>query len=160
MDELLTLMLIKAVHVVAASIWIGSIISLSLAVRVVRRFVGSPASIAISSEMGRRLRPLTRTSLYLAIVSGALLAIQRGFLSALLAFAFEYRPVVLVLLKVMLGTAVLILVEYHSSLGASIARIANANGARALRRRIVIVGWATVALSIAMAVLGTALRFG
>jgi uncharacterized membrane protein len=156
MDALLELTILKVVHVLSASIWIGSIVSLSLAVRVVRSVVGNPHSVTISAEMGRRLRPLTRTSLYMTLASGILMAYERGFLS----LDLHYRPVFVVLLKIVLGLSVLLAVGYHASLGSSLVRAKDANGLPKVRRRMSIVGWLTVTLSVILAVLGTVLRFG
>jgi len=160
MDALLALMILKVVHVLSASIWIGSIISISLAVRVVRATVGSPHSVTISAEIGRRLRPLTSTSLYLTLASGILLAYERGFLSGLLSLELNYRPVFVVLLKIALGISILLAVGYHTSLGSSLARTEDDNVLSKARRKMIIVGWSTVVLSVILAVLGTTLRFG
>ncbi len=160
MDALLALVILKVVHVLSASIWIGSIISLSLAVRVVRTTIGSPHSVTISAEIGRRLRPLTSTSLYLTLASGILLAYERGLLLGLLSLELDYRPVFVVLLKIALGISMLLAVGYHTSLGSSLARTEDDDALPKVRSRMVIVGWLTVALSVILAVLGTTLRFG
>jgi uncharacterized membrane protein len=153
MDALLVLKILKVIHVLSASLWIGSIVSLSLAVRVIRSVVGDPHSVTISAEMGRRLRPLTRTSLYMTLASGILLIYKKGFLSGLLSID-------IVFLKIVIGVSLLLLVWYHESLGSLLARIKDANSLPKVRRRMIIVGWLTVALSVILAVLGTVLRFG
>jgi putative copper export protein len=153
MDALLVLKILKVIHVLSASLWIGSIVSLSLAVRVIRSVVGDPHSVTISAEMGRRLRTLTRTSLYMTLASGILLIYKKGFLSGLLSID-------IVFLKIVIGVSLLLLVWYHESLGSLLSRIKDANSLPKVRRRMIIVGWLTVALSVILAVLGTVLRFG
>jgi uncharacterized membrane protein len=160
MDALLVLKILKVIHVLSASIWIGSIVSLSLAVRVVRSVVGNSHSVTISAEMGRRLRPLTRTSLYMTLASGILLVYKRGFLPGLLSLDIHYKPIFLVLLKIVIGISLLLAVLYHESLGSLLARTKDVNSLPKVRRRMIIVGWLTVAFSVILAIIGTILRFG
>ncbi|MEM4417089.1 MAG: hypothetical protein QXD32_03430 [Nitrososphaerota archaeon] len=157
LNPLTLLMILKGVHVTSAAVWIGSIISVSLAVRIVRSILAS-SSVEVSAELGRRLRPLTRTSLYLTLGSGLLLAAQRGFLTAL--FTWPQSPTAAIALaKAVLGLMLVLLVEYHSILGNRLAGAGGTLGASAARRRIYYVGWSAVMVSFALAVLGTILRF-
>ncbi|MEM0444078.1 MAG: hypothetical protein QXJ73_07965 [Candidatus Caldarchaeum sp.] len=158
-DYLTLLIVLKSVHVLSAALWIGSTVTISLVVKVVRSMAGGDDSAAISAELGRRLMPLTRASLYLTLVSGVLLALQRGFLAKALTLDLGYISVALTLLKLVLGASLLLMTHYHTSLGKVVARTGSGEKA-VLRLKLMIVGWSAVAISMALAVLGTSLRFG
>ncbi|GBC71406.1 hypothetical protein HRbin02_01187 [Candidatus Calditenuaceae archaeon HR02] len=156
-DPFTALIILKVVHVISAALWIGSIVSLSLAVRFLRNILGSN-SVKVSAELGRRLRPLTRASLYSTLASGLLLATQRGFLTDLSAL-LQQGSATIALAKALLGLTLLLMVNYHSALGEKVARALGPESATATRRRLIYVGWSTVGVSVALAVLGTMLRF-
>lgn len=145
---------LRIVHVLAAGVWLGGTVALV--------FAGVPAILTLEGEaragalatLGRRWRPLGWSAMGAAILSGLWLTELHGGLSrAALSTSFD-RLLLLKSALVVLLVAGAILHDYV--LGPLLARQLRAGDARApaTRRRLVIVGWLTFALTIAVPVLG------
>jgi putative copper export protein len=145
---------LRVLHLLSATVWVGGTVALV--------FVGVPAIRATEGEaratamraLGRRWRPLGWSAMGVAIVSGLWLTDRHGgFHSEALDTSFDRW----LMAK---SAAVLVLcagaVAHDYVLGPRLQRElrARASQAPATRRRLVVVGWANFALTLAVPVLG------
>lgn len=150
-------MLAAAVHVVllvfhllAAAVWVGgTVVLVFVAVPVVRRFEGE-ARATLLREVGRRWRPLGWGALGTLVLTGLLLADEdggfRGSFGAVLA-------VKVTLVALLIGAAA----AHDFVLGPRLAAQIRAGGQQTSRPALVLAGWTSFVLTLAVPVLGVAL---
>lgn len=145
---------VRIVHLLAATVWVGGTVALV--------FVGVPAVRATEGEaraaamrtLGRRWRPLGWSAMGIAILSGLWLTDRHGaFHSQALSTDFDRW------LMAKSGVVVLLCVGallHDYVLGPRLQRElrARAPGAPVTRRRLVVVGWANFALTVAVPIMG------
>ena len=145
---------LRVVHLLAATVWVGGSVALV--------FVGVPAIRATEGEaraaamrtLGRRWRPLGWSAMGLAVLSGLWLTDRHGgFHDAALGTAFDRWLMVKSGLVVLLVAGSLV---HDYVLGPRLQRElrARAPEAVATRRRLVLVGWFSFGLTIAVPVVG------
>ena len=145
---------LRIVHVLSAAVWVGGTVALV--------FVGVPAIRALEGEararamraLGRRWRPLGWSAMGLAILSGLWLTDQHGGLNRQALDTEFDRWLIAKSALVVLLVAGAVLHDYV--LGPRLQRELREGAPRApaTRRRLVAVGWANFALTIAVPVLG------
>jgi putative copper resistance protein D len=144
---------VRIVHLLAAAVWVGGTVALVfVGVPAIRRLEGEARSTAMRA-LGRRWRPLGWGSMGALVASGLLLADEHGVLTSSALFDTDFGRVVLVkalLVAVLIGGAVL----HDFVLGPRVQRELRAEGRSGTRPRLVAVGWANFALTIAVPVLG------
>ena len=142
-----------AVHVLAAAVWVGGTVALVfVAVPIVRSLEGAQRA-ALLAELGRRWRPLGWGALAVLVATGTGLASEHGaFRSA--DGAFDTVLAVKIALVVALAIATYV---HDFVLGPGLARQICAGEPQTLRPRLVLVGWTSFALTIAVPVLGVTL---
>jgi len=148
---------LRAVHVVAASIWVGGTIALVfVGVPVIRRLEGETRATAMRT-LGRRWRPLGWSAMGVAILSGLWLSDRHGaFHHASLSTAFDTW---LIAKSAVVAALVLFSLVHDFLLGPRLQREikAEAPRVRATRLRLIVVGWVAFVLTIAAPVLGIVL---
>jgi putative copper export protein len=140
-----------ALHLIAAGIWFGGSTALVfVGVPAVRTLEGEPRGRAMR-ELGLRWRPLGYGSLLVAAVTGVALASRE----------WEHRPAFQALLwtKVVLFCLLLVVSYLHNFvLGPRLqAEIAAGEDQRS-RRPLVLVGWLSYSLTLALPLVGVALE--
>ena len=146
--------LLRVVHLLSASVWVGGTVALV--------FVGVPAIRALEGEaratamrtLGRRWRPIGWSSMAVAILSGLWLTELHGGLNRQALDTDFDRTLIL---KSALVVALVIAALAHDFvLGPRLLRLTRASSpeAPAARRRLVVVGWISFALTIAVPILG------
>jgi uncharacterized membrane protein len=148
------LTVLRVVHILATCVWVGGTVALVfVGVPAIRRLEGEARATAMRT-LGRRWRPLGWGSMAVAILSGLWLTDRHGgFNRAALDTDFDRT----LILKSALVVALVVGALFHDFvLGPRLQRElgANAPHASATRRRLVVVGWLTFALTIAVPILG------
>jgi putative copper export protein len=140
-----------AVHLLAAAVWVGGSTALIFVGVPALRGLDEPARGRALRELGARWRPLGYGALLVAILTGAALA----------ARDWEHRTAFQVVfwVKVVLVACLLVVSYLHNFvLGPRLqAEIREGRPPRS-RRALVVVGWTSYALTIAVPVLGVALQ--
>jgi putative copper resistance protein D len=148
------LTVLRVVHLLSATIWVGGTIALVfVGVPVVRRLEGEARAQAMRA-LGRRWRPLGWSAMGVAILSGLWLTQRHGgFNSAALSSDFDWMLMFKSILVVFLVIGSLI---HDYVLGPRLQRELRAHEPQApvTRRRLVWIGWFNFALTIAVPVLG------
>jgi uncharacterized membrane protein len=139
-----------AVHLLAASIWVGGSTALIfVGVPAIRTLEGDPRGRAMK-ELGLRWRPLGYGSLLVAAVTGALLAGRD----------WEHRPAFQIVFGVKVALALcLVVVSYMHNfvLGPRLQAEIRDGVEQVTRRRLVVVGWISYSLTLSLPLLGVAL---
>jgi uncharacterized membrane protein len=139
-----------AVHLLAAAVWVGGSTALIfVGVPAVRTLEGPERGRAMR-ELGLRWRPLGYGSLLVAALTGVALA----------ARDWETRPAFQIVLWVKVALAIcLVVVSYLHNyvLGPRLQAEIREGRAERSRRALVVVGWTSYALTIAVPLLGVAL---
>jgi putative copper resistance protein D len=145
---------LRIVHLMSAAIWVGGTVALV--------FVGVPAIRTLEGEarakalrtLGRRWRPLGWSAMGVAVLSGLWLTNRHGgFHHAALHGDFDRWLIVKSVLVVLLCIGAL----FHDYvLGPRLQRDMREQSPRApeSRRRLIVVGWFTFALTLAVPILG------
>ena len=145
---------LRIVHLLSSMVWVGGTVALV--------FVGVPAIRGLEGEaratamrtLGRRWRPLGWSAMAIAILSGLWLThLHGGLHSAALSTDFDRTLILKSALVVLLCAGAL----FHDFvLGPRLQRELRegAPAAPATRRRLVVVGWFTLVLTIVVPVLG------
>jgi copper transport protein len=145
---------LRIVHVLSASVWVGGTVALVfVGVPAIRRLEGEARATAMRA-LGRRWRPLGWSAMGVAILSGLWLTDRHGGLDrAALDTDFDR---VLILKSALVALLCVGALLHDYVLGPRLQRElrAGAPGAPVTRRRLVVVGWANLALTIAVPVLG------
>lgn len=146
--------LLRTIHLLSAAVWLGGTVALV--------FVGVPAIRALEGEaratalrkLGRRWRPLGWSAMGIAILSGLWLSDRHGaFHHAALHTGFGRWLILKSVLVVLMCIGAL----FHDYvLGPRLQREMReqSESAPATRRRLVVVGWFTFALTLAVPIIG------
>ena len=140
-----------AIHLIAAGIWFGGSTALVfVGVPAIRTLEGDPRGRAMK-ELGLRWRPLGYGALLVAALTGIVLAAREWDDST------GFRVVLTV--KAVVFVALLVVSYLHNFvLGPRVQAEVRAGGDQPSRPRLVVVGWISYALTIALPVLGIALE--
>jgi putative copper export protein len=148
------LTVMRSIHLLSAAVWLGGSAALVVAgVPAIRQLEGEARATAMRM-LGRRWRPLGWGSMGIAILSGLWLADRHGGLSGdALDTDFGRALAVKSGLVVLLVAGALV---HDFVLGPRLQRELRAGEARApaTRRRLIVVGWLSFALTVAVPVLG------
>lgn len=148
------LSVLRVVHILATCVWVGgTVVLVFVGVPAIRRLEGEARATAMRT-LGRRWRPLGWGAMAVAILSGLWLTDEHGGLDrAALDSDFDRTLIVKSALVVLLVVGAL----FHDFvLGPRLQRELRQSKpqAPATRRRLVVVGWFTFALTIAVPILG------
>lgn len=140
-----------AIHLVAAGIWFGGSTALVfVGVPAIRTLEGEPRSRAMK-ELGLRWRPVGYGALLVAALTGVVLAAHDWQHTA------SFKIVLAV--KAAVFCALLVASYLHNFvLGPRVQAEVRAGGEQPTRPRLVVVGWVSYSLTIALPVLGVALQ--
>jgi putative copper export protein len=140
-----------AVHLVAAGIWFGGSTALVfVGVPAIRTLDGEPRGRAMK-ELGLRWRPIGYGSLLVAALTGVALAARDWQHTA----SFE----IVLAVKAVAFCALLVVSYLHNFvLGPRVQAEVRAGGPQPTRPRLVVVGWLSYSLTIALPILGVALQ--
>ena len=140
-----------AVHLLAAGIWFGGSTALVfVGVPAIRTLEGEPRGRAMK-ELGLRWRPLGYGALLVAALTGIALA-ARDWQSTT---SFE----VVLAVKAAAFVALLVVSYLHNFVyGPRVQQEVRAGGEQPTRRTLVVVGWISYSLTIALPILGVALQ--
>ena len=145
---------LRIVHLLSSMVWVGGTVALVfVGVPAIRNLEGEQRAIAMRT-LGRRWRPLGWSSMGIAIVSGLWLTdLHGGFGSGAYSTDFD-RTLMLKSVLVVLLVAGALFHDYV--LGPRLQRELRGGDAAApaTRRRLVVVGWFTFALTILVPILG------
>jgi len=148
---------LRAVHLLAATVWVGgSIVLVVVGVPAIRATEGEARAAAMRA-LGRRWRPLGWGSMGVAVLSGLWLGQRHGaFHSAALGTGFDRWLMVKSGLVVLLVAGSLV---HDFVLGPRFQRELRAQSpaAPAVRRRLVVVGWFSFVLTLAVPIVGVVL---
>jgi putative copper export protein len=148
---------LRAVHLLSAAVWVGGSAALVVVgVPVVRKLEGETRAAAMRA-LGRRWRPLGWGSMAVAILSGLWLSDRHSaFESAALDTRFDRWLMVKSGLVVLLVAGSLV---HDFVLGPRLARETRAQAptVRRTRLRLIVVGWLSFLLTIAVPVVGVVL---
>jgi putative copper export protein len=139
------------VHLIAAGIWFGGSTALVfVGVPAIRTLDGEPRGRAMK-ELGLRWRPLGYGALLVAALTGIVLAAREWDDST------SFRVVLAV--KAVVFVALLVVSYLHNFvIGPRVQAEVRAGGDQPSRPKLVVVGWISYALTIALPVLGVALE--
>jgi putative copper export protein len=145
---------LRIVHLLSATVWVGGTVALVfVGVPAIRCLEGEARAVAMRA-LGRRWRPLGWSAMAVAILSGLWLTDEHGgFDSGAYSTDFDRTLIVKSALVVLLCAGAL----FHDFvLGPRFQRELREGAATApaTRRRLVVVGWFTFALTILVPVLG------
>ena len=148
------LTILRVVHLLSATIWVGgTIVLVFVGVPAIRKLEGEARATAMRA-LGRRWRPLGWSAMGVAILSGLWLThLHGGFNSAALSSDFDRT---LILKSVLVAFLVVGALLHDYVLGPRLQRELRATDpqAPATRRRLIWVGWFNFSLTIAVPVLG------
>jgi putative copper resistance protein D len=148
------LTVLRVVHLLSATIWVGgTIVLVFVGVPAIRKLEGEARATAMRA-LGRRWRPLGWSAMGVAILSGLWLThLHGGFHSAALSSDFDRTLILKSVLVVFLVVGALL---HDYVLGPRLQRELRATDpqAPATRRRLVWVGWFNFSLTIAVPALG------
>jgi copper resistance protein D len=148
---------LRVVHLLSAAIWVGGSVALVVVGVPAIRATEGEARAAAMRMLGRRWRPLGWGSMALAVVSGLWLGDRHGaFHSAALDTRFDRWLIVKAGLVVLLVAGSLV---HDFVLGPRLQRELRTGDGRAAatRRRLVVVGWFSFTMTIAVPVVGVVL---
>ena len=139
------------VHLIAAGIWFGGSTALVfVGVPAIRTLEGEPRGRAMK-ELGLRWRPLGYGALLVAALTGTVLAAREWDDST------SFRVVLAV--KAVVFVSLLVVSYLHNFvLGPRVQAEVRGGGDQPSRPRLVVVGWISYALTIALPILGVALE--
>ena len=139
------------IHLLAACVWVGGSIALIVAgVPSIRLLEGEPRQRAMR-ELGLRWRPLGYGSLLVAALTGVALAARDWESTAAFESVLAAKAAVF---------ACLLVVSYlHNFVyGPRVQAEVRAGGDQPTRQRLVVIGWISYSLTMALPVLGVALQ--
>lgn len=142
-----------AIHVLAAAVWVGGTVALVfVGVPVIRKLESEVRAMALA-ELGRRWRPIGWGAIAVLLATGAANAVRRH------AFGGAGRGFdVVFAIKIGLVVGLIVASYFHDYvLGPGLARQIRAGEPQTLRRRLILVGWSSFVLTIAIPILGVVL---
>ena len=145
---------LRIVHLLSSMVWVGGTVALVfVGVPAIRDLEGEARATAMRT-LGRRWRPLGWSAMAIAILSGLWLTDRHGgFASGAYSTDFDRTLIVKSVLVVLLVAGAL----FHDFvLGPRLQRELRAGAATApaTRRRLIVVGWLTFALTVVVPILG------
>jgi len=151
---------LKSLHVIFASLWVGGIVLTVVINRGLRRSMPPMDATRTLGVIGRAIQRPMRLSLYLAIVTGVALLLLKGISPTELLSPTFYTTQLggMLMGKAISVAVVLILLPLHSRLGTEIYKTQDRKTYHYLRIRILAVGWASLIFSILTILFGTGLR--
>jgi len=159
-SALIWLVLVKWLHVVSASVWLGGLITTTIIFRGARSAFEPQAASEFMGMVGRVIATPMRVSLYIAMATGVINAMNRGFgFNDLLHLPQAGLPGWALLLKLALAPTVLLLAIYHTRVGRLLSRAPSPPHRQLLRRRMIVAGRLALLLTVVLTVLGSLLRF-
>ena len=148
---------LRAVHLLSAAVWVGgSVVLVVVGVPVIRTLQGEERAAAMRA-LGRRWRPLGWSAMGVAVLSGLWLSDRHGaFDSGVLDSRFDRWLMVKSALVVLLVAGSIL---HDFVLGPQLARELREGASQmpATRRRLIVVGWFSFVLTIAVPVVGVVL---
>jgi putative copper export protein len=148
------LTILRIVHLLSATVWVGgTIVLVFVGVPAIRKLEGEARATAMKA-LGRRWRPLGWSAMGIAILSGLWLThLHGGLNSAALSTDFDRTLILKSVLVVFLCIGALI---HDYVLGPRLQREMRAGEPQApvTRRRLIWVGWFNFSLTIAVPILG------
>jgi copper resistance protein D len=145
---------LRALHVLSASVWVGGTVALVfVGVPAIRRLEGEARATAMRA-LGRRWRPLGWSAMAVAVLSGLWLTeLNGGFTREALETDFDRT---LILKSVLVALLVVGALLHDFVLGPRLQRELRAShpSAPVTRRRLVVVGWFNFGLTLAVPILG------
>jgi uncharacterized membrane protein len=142
-----------ALHVLAASVWVGgTIILVFVAIPYARTLPGESRAQALRA-LGRGWRMFGWSAMAVAVVTGIQLAITDGAFDD----AGSEFDAVLTVKIVAVGLLITGAIVHDFVLGPRLARQIREQHPQTIRRPLVVVGWANLALTLTVPVLGAAL---
>ena len=144
---------LRIVHLLSATVWVGGTIALVfVGVPAIRATEGEARAVAMRA-LGRRWRPLGWGALAVLAATGAANAYEHGAFSRA-GTGFD----AVLAVKVGLFVVLVITAYLHDFvLGPGLARQIREGRTQTIRPRLVVVGWVSFALTLAIPVLGVAL---
>jgi uncharacterized membrane protein len=154
------LVALKWLHIATASVWFGGLVFTVIVNRALAQLLGPEEALRATSFIGRRMQRPLRYSLYVAIATGIFNAAARygGFAFVLEPGFYASSTGELISIKAGLVILLLLTIYLHSRLGAKLAALGDAP-ASPLRRSLRAAGWLALLLTLAIMLLGSALRF-
>jgi putative copper export protein len=142
---------IVTVHLLAAGIWFGGSTALVfVGVPAIRELEGEPRSIAMKA-LGLRWRPIGYGALLVAALTGIELAVRDWQHTA----SFQ----IVLGVKVVVFCALLVVSYLHNFvLGPRVQAEVRAGGPQPTRPRLVVIGWLSYSLTLALPILGVVLQ--
>jgi uncharacterized membrane protein len=138
-------------HVLGATVWVGGAIALTfIAVPAIRKLTGEQRGLAMRA-LGERWRPIGWSALLLLVGTGTALATQ---------VLPDAGPGGKAVFGVKMGSFVALVAAAYTHdfvLGPRLAREIREGGPERSRRRLILVGWTSFTLTIAVPVLGVVL---
>ena len=148
---------LRIVHLLSAAVWVGgSVVLVVVGVPVIRTLQGEERAEAMRT-LGRRWRPLGWSAMGIAILSGLWLSDRHGaFDSAVVDSSFDRWLMVKSALVVLLVVGSIL---HDYVLGPKLQRELREDAPEmpATRRRLIVVGWFSFVLTIAVPVVGVVL---
>jgi putative copper export protein len=148
------LTVLRILHVLSASIWVGGTVALVfVGVPAIRKLEGEARATAMRA-LGRRWRPLGWSAMAVAVLSGLWLTeLNGGFTREALETDFDRT---LILKSVLVALLVVGALLHDFVLGPRLQRELRAShpSAPVTRRRLVVVGWFNFGLTLAVPILG------
>ena len=151
---------IKWLHILTASLWTGGIIFTVMVNRGLRKNMAQIEATRILGTIGRVIQKPMRVSLYISILTGILLLLVKGINPIeILNPSFYLTSLGNALLRKAISVAlILLMIPFHSRLGNRIYGESNIDIYSRIRRRLLLVGWATLVFSLTAMLFGTELR--
>lgn len=147
---------VLVLHVLAATVWVGGTVALVFVAVPYARSLAGEARAAALRELGRRWRPLGWGALAVLVATGLLLAGEHGVFHGRTLVRTEFGVVLLV--KAALVVGLIALAATHDFvLGPRLVRQIGEQRPQSIRPRLVLVGWASLALTVVVPVLGVVL---
>lgn len=161
MDYVNLLVIMKTLHVLMASLWIGGILFTIVVNRGLRRVFNPVDATKTLSIIGISIQKPMRFSLYTTIATGVIVLLMRVNISPhLFNITFYTTQLGLILLaKITVVIMILALLPLHSKLGKATYHAGDRGEFMRARRKTLVVGWATLFFSILAVYFGTGLRF-
>ena len=148
------LTVLRALHVLSASVWVGGTVALVfVGVPAIRKLEGEARATAMRA-LGRRWRPLGWSAMAVAVLSGLWLTeLNGGFTRQALETDFDRT---LILKSALVALLVVGALLHDFVLGPRLQRELRAShpSAPVTRRRLVVVGWFNFGLTLAVPILG------
>ena len=137
-----------AIHVLAASVWVGGTIALTfIAVPAIRKLTGEPRQVAMKT-LGRRWRPIGWSALLVLVATG--IALAEHVLPGSSAGAKAVFGVKMGIFAGLVVTGYL----HDFVLGPRLAQEIREGREERTRRPLVLVGWTSFTLTLALPILG------